>query len=55
MTVTPPDARKSPFFDVRQVIPVRLTTDAWTADGAGLGSERESYYGYVGVEEPSDE
>jgi len=36
-TVNPHDPKKSPFRDLRQVIPVRLTTDAWTMNGAGVG------------------
>ncbi|GLB38635.1 hypothetical protein LshimejAT787_0505000 [Lyophyllum shimeji] len=37
LSMTPPDPRRSPFNELRQVIPVRLTTDAWTADGTGVG------------------
>jgi len=36
-SMTPPDPQRSPFIDLRQVIPVRLTTDAWTANGTGVG------------------
>ncbi|KAA1469675.1 hypothetical protein DENSPDRAFT_835329 [Dentipellis sp. KUC8613] len=34
-TITPPDALKGPIGDLRQVIPVRLTTDPYAADGSG--------------------
>ncbi|EDR13768.1 uncharacterized protein LACBIDRAFT_292561 [Laccaria bicolor S238N-H82] len=36
-TVNPHDPKKSSFRDLRQVIPVRLTTDTWTMNGAGVG------------------
>jgi len=36
-SMTPPDPRRSPFNELRQVLPVRLTTDAWAADGSGVG------------------
>ena len=36
-TVNPHDPKKSPFRDLRQVVPVRLTTDTWTMNGAGVG------------------
>ncbi|KAJ7241895.1 hypothetical protein B0H12DRAFT_1132916 [Mycena haematopus] len=42
LTVTPPDATKSPFIGIREVIPVRLTTDAWTEDGRGI-APRQSF------------
>jgi len=35
-SVTPPEPQKSPFAELRQVIPIRLTTDPWSADGLGL-------------------
>ncbi|KAF8967179.1 hypothetical protein BDZ97DRAFT_1656721 [Flammula alnicola] len=38
-TVTPLDVGKAPFSELREVIPVRLTTDSWTPNGAGIGSE----------------
>ncbi|PFH53372.1 hypothetical protein AMATHDRAFT_55290 [Amanita thiersii Skay4041] len=36
LTVEPPDPHRSPFNHLRQIIPVRLTTDS--ADGAGVGA-----------------
>ncbi|KAJ7359178.1 hypothetical protein DFH08DRAFT_769040 [Mycena albidolilacea] len=40
LTVAPPEGTRSPpFVGVREVIPVRLTTDAWTEDGRGVGAE----------------
>jgi hypothetical protein len=39
LTVTPPEGTRSPpFVGVREVIPVRLTTDAWAEDGRGVGA-----------------
>ncbi|KAF8630957.1 hypothetical protein AX17_005313 [Amanita inopinata Kibby_2008] len=38
LTMDPPDPYRSPFDHLRQVIPVRLTTDPWTTDGTGIGS-----------------
>lgn len=29
LTMTPPDPAKAPFRDLRQIVPVRLTTDPW--------------------------
>ncbi|KAJ7682525.1 hypothetical protein DFH06DRAFT_1161406 [Mycena polygramma] len=44
LTVTPPDATKAPFVGIREVIPVRLTTDAYTEDGRGvLAPPRQSF------------
>lgn len=40
MSTTPPDAQKAPFIELRMTIPVRLTTDPWTADGTGIGANR---------------
>ncbi|KAJ7653481.1 hypothetical protein B0H17DRAFT_1100695 [Mycena rosella] len=37
-TVTPPDVSKSPFTNIRETIPVRLTTDPWTEDGRGIAA-----------------
>ncbi|KAJ7283964.1 hypothetical protein C8J57DRAFT_1171957 [Mycena rebaudengoi] len=36
LTVTPPDVTKSPFVGIREVVPVRLTTDKYTEDGRGI-------------------
>lgn len=32
-TVTPPDFSKAPFRAVRQLVPIRLTTDSWSVVG----------------------
>ncbi|KAF5382443.1 hypothetical protein D9615_002714 [Tricholomella constricta] len=40
-SMTPPDPQRSPFHELRQVIPVRLTTDAWIADGTGVGASHQ--------------
>ncbi|KAF9464105.1 hypothetical protein BDZ94DRAFT_1162704 [Collybia nuda] len=37
-SMAPYDLRRAGFEEVRQVIPVRLTTDVWTADGRGIGA-----------------
>ncbi|KAJ7923323.1 hypothetical protein B0H13DRAFT_1980393 [Mycena leptocephala] len=42
LTVTPPEGTKAPFVGIREVIPVRLTTDAWTEDGRGISVARRS-------------
>ena len=34
LTMIPPDPAKAPFNEMRLVIPVRLTTDAYSADGS---------------------
>ena len=31
----PPDISKSPFDELRCVVPIRLATDPWTYDGSG--------------------
>ncbi|KAF6755930.1 hypothetical protein DFP72DRAFT_989989 [Ephemerocybe angulata] len=36
-TVTPPEPAKCPFGDLRQVASVKLTTDPWNSNGAGVG------------------
>ncbi|TFK40766.1 hypothetical protein BDQ12DRAFT_679993 [Crucibulum laeve] len=41
-TMTPLEPQRCPFMDLRQVIPVRLTTDPWTADGTGLGARNNA-------------
>ncbi|KAJ3504111.1 hypothetical protein NLJ89_g8111 [Agrocybe chaxingu] len=38
-TVNPLDPSKSPFGEVREVIPVRLATEPWTPNGAGMVSD----------------
>ncbi|KAF8195610.1 hypothetical protein K438DRAFT_1586540 [Mycena galopus ATCC 62051] len=42
LTVNPPDVTKSAFVGIREVIPVRLTTDVWTEDGRGI-APRQSF------------
>ena len=43
LTMIPPDISKSPFDELRCVVPVRLTTDPWTNDGsAGAGESQFS-------------
>ncbi|KAI0077850.1 hypothetical protein K474DRAFT_1041851 [Panus rudis PR-1116 ss-1] len=41
LSMTPPDPTKTPFHELRSVVPIRLTTDSWNSGGAGLfaGSE----------------
>jgi hypothetical protein len=41
-TVTPLDPAKTPFGDLREVIPIKLSTDPWTPNGAGIGGRAES-------------
>ncbi|TEB30683.1 hypothetical protein FA13DRAFT_527112 [Coprinellus micaceus] len=37
-TLNPPEPAKCPFYDLRQAVPIKLTTDAWaTPNGAGIG------------------
>lgn len=31
----PPDPNKSPFAELRCVVPIRMTTDSWNAEGTG--------------------
>ena len=35
LSMHPPDPARSPFSDVRIVVPVRLSTDPWSADEFG--------------------
>ncbi|KAJ7490309.1 hypothetical protein B0H11DRAFT_2010012 [Mycena galericulata] len=42
LTVTPPDVTKAAFISIRETIPVRLTTDAFTQDGRGIAAARQS-------------
>ena len=35
----PNEPKKAPFKELRQAVPVRLTTDAWTGDGSGPSLE----------------
>ena len=34
LTMVPPDISKSPFDELRCIVPIRLATDPWTHDGA---------------------
>lgn len=40
-TVTPLDPVKAPFSELRELIPVRLSTDQWIPNGAGIGVDHE--------------
>ncbi|KZT64274.1 hypothetical protein DAEQUDRAFT_43057 [Daedalea quercina L-15889] len=42
-SMTPPDPAKTPFNELRQVVPIRLTTDSWTSDGAGQTFSASDY------------
>ena len=35
LSMSPPDPVKTPFTELRTVVPIRLTTDPWSDDGAG--------------------
>ncbi|KAG8214538.1 hypothetical protein J3R82DRAFT_9599 [Butyriboletus roseoflavus] len=37
LTMTPPDLFKSPFKELRMVVPIRLATDRWNDDSRGVG------------------
>lgn len=50
MNVTPPDFTKAPFSELRQLIPIRLTTDAWSVHGNGMEAE----YEYMGPPTPPE-
>ncbi|KAF9220888.1 hypothetical protein BS17DRAFT_713182 [Gyrodon lividus] len=43
LTMSPPDLLKSPFKELRMVVPIRLTTDPWNEDGSGLGAYGGGY------------
>ncbi|PPQ92855.1 hypothetical protein CVT25_004343 [Psilocybe cyanescens] len=43
LTVNPADPSKSPFSELREVVPIRLSTDPWTPNGSGIGARRESF------------
>ncbi|OJA17766.1 hypothetical protein AZE42_04869 [Rhizopogon vesiculosus] len=43
LSVTPPDSSKPPFKELRLVVPVRLATDRYTADGSGLTAYSGQY------------
>ena len=38
LTMMPPDLSKSPFKELRMVVPIRLATDRWNNDGTGFGA-----------------
>jgi hypothetical protein len=38
LTMTPPDLSKSPFKELRMVVPIRLATNRWNNDGTGFGA-----------------
>jgi len=40
-TVTPLDPVKAPFSELRELIPVRLSTDHWVPNGSGIGVGHE--------------
>jgi len=42
LTVTPPNVTKAPFINIRETIPVRLTTDPFSQDGRGIEAARRS-------------
>ncbi|KAF9533091.1 hypothetical protein CPB83DRAFT_845820 [Crepidotus variabilis] len=41
-TITPPEVTRSPFWELREAIPIRLTTDPWTPDDNNIAGEKES-------------
>ncbi|KZT12213.1 uncharacterized protein LAESUDRAFT_670568 [Laetiporus sulphureus 93-53] len=43
LSMTPPDPSRAPFHELRQVVPVRLTTDSWESDGAGQTFSASDY------------
>ena len=45
LQMNPPDPGKSPFTDMRLIMPIKLTTDSWSADeyGAELGMHITGY------------
>ncbi|KAJ7167469.1 hypothetical protein C8R46DRAFT_1093101 [Mycena filopes] len=42
-TVTPPDVTKAAFVGIREMVPVRLTTDPWSEDGRGVFAPQQSF------------
>ncbi|KAF7335710.1 hypothetical protein MVEN_02226500 [Mycena venus] len=42
LTVEPPEGTNAPFVGIREVIPIRLTTDGWSEDGSGIAAARRS-------------
>lgn len=47
--MNPPDPGKSPFSDVRLIVPVSLVTDPWSAEEYGLDPDARTYAGSIGV------
>lgn len=43
LSMTPPDPTRTVFNELRQVVPVRLTTDSWSSDGAGQTFSASDY------------
>jgi hypothetical protein len=43
LTMNPPDPIKSPFKELRMVVPIRLATDPWNEDGSGICMCEGSY------------
>lgn len=41
-SMTPPEAQQAPFSELRQVIPIQLTTDVWSSNGNGFGTDLPS-------------
>ncbi|KAJ3882534.1 hypothetical protein F5051DRAFT_394029 [Lentinula edodes] len=41
-SMTPPEAQQAPFSELRQVIPIQLTTDVWSSNGNSLGTDLPS-------------
>lgn len=43
LSMTPPEPLKAPFGELRQVVPIRLTTDPWSMDGTGQAFAASDY------------
>lgn len=41
LNMVPPDVTKSPFDELRCVVPIRLATDPWTNDGSATFTPSE--------------
>ncbi|KAH7876132.1 uncharacterized protein C8R40DRAFT_1169780 [Lentinula edodes] len=41
-SMTPPEAQQAPFSELRQVIPIQLTTDVWSSNGNSFGTDLPS-------------
>jgi hypothetical protein len=53
--MTPPDPVKSTFRELRQVVPVRLTTDPWTPVVENYHFEGSEYFGPPSSEDHLDQ